>query len=288
MQTIEYLQNPDLRDQFLPAIIAGCALGVLCSLLSVLVVLKRMAFIGQGISHAAFGGIGIAAAVGVAGSSAAGASLATFFIVLAFCLGSGLLIAALSKRAGESGGTNAGKEADTIIGIVLVAAMSFGAILLHRFSTKTVSWETFLFGSILEVYWTDAIIAWVVALATVATLFITRRKLIFWAFDPATARAMGVPDRAMNVLLLLLVSVATVTAMKLAGVVLATALLVLPGATALRLAWRGARVLLLAGVISVVGVLAGLVLSFELNWLPGATIVTVLSVVYAVAWAITR
>ena len=87
MQTIEYLQNPDLRDQFLPAIIAGCALGVLCSLLSVLVVLKRMAFIGQGISHAAFGGIGIAAAVGVAGSSAAGASLATFFIVLALHLG---------------------------------------------------------------------------------------------------------------------------------------------------------------------------------------------------------
>lgn len=288
MKTIEYLSDPMLRDSFLPAFVAGLALAVLCSLLSVLVVLKRMAFIGQGISHAAFGGIGIAAAVGVAGSTAAGASLATFFIVLAFCLGSGLLIAGLSKRAGESGNLNAGKEADTVIGIVLVAAMSLGAILLHKFSQRTVSWESYLFGSILDVYWTDAIIAWVVALLTLATLFVTRRKLIFWAFDAATARAMGVPDRAMNLLLLLLVSVATVTAMKLAGVVLATALLVLPGATALRLSGKGATVLVLSSIVSVVGVLAGMVMSFELDWLPGATIVGTLSLMYAGAWIAKR
>ena len=58
MKTLEYFSDPLLRDQFLPAFLAGLALAVLCSLLSVLVVLKRMAFIGQGISHAAFGGIG--------------------------------------------------------------------------------------------------------------------------------------------------------------------------------------------------------------------------------------
>jgi ABC-type Mn2+/Zn2+ transport system permease subunit len=238
MKTLEYFSDPLLREQFLPAFLAGLALAVLCSLLSVLVVLKRMAFIGQGISHAAFGGIGIAAAVGVAGSSAAGASLATFFIVVAFCLASGLLIAGMSRRAGEGASRNAGKEADTVIGIVLVGAMSMGAILLHKFSTRTVSWESYLFGSILDVYWTDAIIAWVVAIGATITLFLTRRKLVFWAFDAATARAMGVPDRAMNLLLLLLISVATVTAMKLAGVVLATALLVLPGARVVRcIAW---------------------------------------------------
>jgi ABC-type Mn2+/Zn2+ transport system permease subunit len=288
MKTLEYFSDPLLREQFLPAFLAGLALAVLCSLLSVLVVLKRMAFIGQGISHAAFGGIGIAAAVGVAGSSAAGASLATFFIVVAFCLASGLLIAGMSRRAGEGASRNAGKEADTVIGIVLVGAMSMGAILLHKFSTRTVSWESYLFGSILDVYWTDAIIAWVVAIGTTITLFLTRRKLVFWAFDAATARAMGVPDRAMNLLLLLLISVATVTAMKLAGVVLATALLVLPGATALLLSWRSSRVLALSVLLSVFGVLAGLVLSFELEWLPGATIVGVLSVCYGVAWLVKR
>jgi ABC-type Mn2+/Zn2+ transport system permease subunit len=99
---------------------------------------------------------------------------------------------------------------------------------------------------------------------------------------------MGVPDRAMNLLLLLLISVATVTAMKLAGVVLATALLVLPGATALLLSWRSSRVLALSVLLSVFGVLAGLVLSFELEWLPGATIVGVLSVCYGVAWLVKR
>jgi len=88
----------------------------------------------------------------------------------------------------------------------------------------------------------------------------------------------------MNVLLMVLLSLATVTAMKLAGVVLATAMLVLPGALALRVSSRSRVVLVLACVAAVLGVLGGIVVSFEWNWPTGASIVMVLAGMFGVAW----
>lgn len=290
MRTLEYLSDPALRGLYWPAVITGLALAALCALLSVLVVLKRLAFIGQGISHAALGGLGVAAACGVLGVGlSAGAFVAQYAIVLAFCIASGLLIAQMTRRAGDGRGAARGvDEADTAIGIVLVASMSLGAILLHQFSRTTVSWESFLFGSILDVALPDALVAWCVAIATLLTLWWVRRPLLFWAFDGASARAMGVSERGMSLLLLTLLALATVTAMKLAGVVLATAMLVLPGATALRLSRRLAPVLALAMGCALLGVLGGLLLSFELDWLPGASIVTVLTLLFVLAWCWSR
>jgi zinc transport system permease protein len=276
MNTIKWLTDPELAGLYWPSIVTGLAVAALCSLLSVLVVLKRMAFIGQGISHAAFGGIGVAGALGLVGAAMTpGQSAGQFFVVLAFCLAAGLLIGWLSDRGGT--------EADTAIGIVLVATMALGAILILRARTN-VSLESFLFGDILAVSWADAAIGWAVAVGVLVTLWAVRRPLVFWAFDPTVARALGVSDRAMNVLLMILLSLATVTAMKLAGVVLATAMLVLPGALALRVSRRSGVVLVLAGVAALLGVLGGIVVSFELNWPTGASIVCVLAGLFAVAW----
>jgi len=277
MHTLTYLSDPDLAGLYWPAVVTGLAIATLCSLLSVLVVLKRLAFIGQGISHAAFGGVGVAAVLGLVGSTAAAATAGQFLVVLAFCMLAALLIAWLSERGGT--------EADTAIGIVLVGAMALGAILLHQAQGRgaVVSVETFLFGDILSVGWADAVIGWAVAAGVFAALWYTRRRLIFWTFDQTVARALGVSDRAMNTLLMILLALATVTAMKLAGVVLATAMLVLPGAVALRLSHRSGPVMALAVVAALAGVLGGLLLSFELNWPTGASIVGVLAGLFAVA-----
>ncbi|MDX2132223.1 MAG: metal ABC transporter permease [Planctomycetota bacterium] len=281
MNTLHYLTSPDLWRLYWPGVVAGVALAALCSALSVLVVLKRLAFIGQGVSHAAFGGVGVVALVGLTGALASSGPLGglgavvQFAIIFAFCLGAALLIGLLSGRAAEP---------DTAIGIVLVASMAAGAIMLH-YAPSTVSWETFLFGSIIDVAWTDAGVAWGVALLAAGALWWFRRSLVFWAFDPVVARAMGVRHAAMNVLLMTLLALATVTAMKLAGVVLATALLVLPGAVALRLSTRWRPVLVTAAVTSGIGVLAGIILSFEMNWPTGPSIVCVLAVLFALARA---
>ncbi len=278
MNTLRYLNDPLMAGMVWPVVVTGLAVATLCALLSVLVVLKRLAFIGQGISHAGFGGMGMAAVLGLVGAGAtqtAGTAMAQFLVVLTVCLLSALLIGFMSERTGA--------EADTAIGIVLVGTMAAGVVLVRQARTA-VSVESFLFGDILAVSWADAAIGWGVALGVLLTLWAVRRPLLFWSFDPVVARAVGVNERRMNLLLMVLLGLATVTAMKLAGVVLATAMLVLPGSIALRLSRRWSPVLALAALAAVIGVAGGLVVSFELDWPPGAAVVSVLCGLFALAW----
>lgn len=277
LRTLDYLTSPELAPLYWPGVITGLLIAVLCASLSVVVVLKRMAFIGQGISHAAFGGVGVAAVLGLAASSG---GLGQTLVVLVFCLAAGLGIGWLSERGNT--------QADTAIGIVLVASMALGAVLLQvaflHGRGGGIAWESLLFGSIMNVAWPDTAAAGAVALGVIVGLWLARRPMLFWAFDEPSASAFGVPTRRMRLVLLLMLAVATVTAMKLAGVVLATAMLVLPGAAALQLSHRFGRVMIWSQVIALTGVLLGLVLSFEFDQPSGACIVLVLSGMFAAAW----
>ncbi len=318
MNIVTYLTDPTCAPMFMPAFVAAPALATLCGLLTSLVVLKRMAFIGQGVSHAAFGGIGVWAilafslggAAGSVGASGSGTGIVSdmgrFMVVTAFCVAAALGIGILSERrvlgghggagraeitksdtvnpstnrARPSGGV-AGLEADTAIGIILVAAMALGAVLIKA-SHTTQSWESFLFGSVWSIGWADAILAWATTIATGLVLLIARRPLVFWAYDESGARAFGVSTRGVRATLMVLLAIATVVAMKLAGVVLATALLVVPGAAALSASRRLARVMTLGVVFAIVGVMGGLVLSVETDLLPGPSIVGVLLVLLVI------
>lgn len=282
LRTWEYLSGPDAA-LYWPAIVTGVVVAAMCAWLSVIVVLKRLAFIGQGVSHAAFGGVGIAAMMGLFASTSAGSgtSLAQFAVIAGFCLGSALLIGKLSEKSGDRATTD---HADTAIGVILVGSMALGAILLHVAQMKRmaagVSWENVLFGQLLTVTWTDAAIAGAVALVVASTMAVLRRPLMLTLFDRPVAEALGVRVRVMNLVLLALLAVATVSAMKLAGVVLATAMLTLPGAAALRWSRRMGVVMMLALLMGVVCVLGGVVLSFELDWPTGPAIVLVMVAVY--------
>jgi zinc transport system permease protein len=287
MNTLRFLTEPGYMGLFWPGVIAAIAIAVLCALLSPFVVLKRLSFVGQGISHAAFGGVGLYSVLSALGLAVAATPAGRFSIVLLFCLACALLIAALSQRGPAS--------ADTVIGIVLVGAMTLGAI-LTQFATTLgrgharfvpVAWESILFGSIASAGWTEALISWAVLALIALALFSARRQLYFWAFDEPAAPAFGVHAPRMKLLLVVLLTLAIVTAMKIAGVVLATALLILPGAAALHLSDRLRSVIGLSIAICVTGVCLGLVLSFEVlggNVIPpGAGIVAVLVLLYASA-----
>lgn len=290
MKTIDYLSG-DMGALLWPAVAAGVAVALLGAVLSVPVVLKRMAFIGQGVSHAAFGGAGVALVLGLVGSTAA-LSLAYLGIVGLFCVFTALGIAwasdrSASSRAGQSTSDSATSE-DTLIGVFLVASMALGAVLTHwqrsRASGSSVpNAEQILFGSILDVGWLDAVVAWAVLLVTTVVLVWKRRAMVFWLFDEPAAEAFGVPTRVLRYTLLALLGVATVTAMKLAGAVLATAVLVIPGAVALRLSDRLGRVMILACAAGLLGVVGGMVLSFEMEWPPGACVVMVLAAEFVIA-----
>lgn len=285
MKTFDYLTDPALAGLYWPGVIAGLAMAAMCAVLSVFVVLKRLAFIGQGISHAGFGGIGVAAILGLTASTTSEAPLhgiPQFAVVLCFCIGAALLIGVISKRGGRG---EAATHGDSAIGIVLVATMALGAILVAA-SKRGLAWESFLFGSLLQVSGYDAAVSWFLTMCTLGTLWLSRRQLLFWAFDEPAAEAFGVNASRMNLLLLLLLALATVTAMKLAGVVLATAMLVLPGAIALRLSVRLWTVMALSLGIAGAGLIGGIVLSFETDWAPGPCIVGVLSAMFGAAFVL--
>ncbi|MBU6413860.1 MAG: metal ABC transporter permease [Planctomycetes bacterium] len=282
LRTWEYLSGPSAW-LFWPAIVTGVVVAGMCAWLSVIVVLKRLAFIGQGVSHAAFGGVGVAAMLGLFASTTAttSVSMGQFAVIAGFCLASALLIGKLSEKSGERATTD---HADTAIGVILVGSMALGAVLLHVAQTRRmaagVSWESVLFGQLLAVTWTDAAIAAGVTAVVSVALVVWRRPLMLTLFDRPVAEALGVRVKVMNLVLLALLAVATVSAMKLAGVVLATAMLTLPGAAALRWSRRMSAVMMLALVIGVMCVLGGVVLSFELDWPPGPAIVLVMVTVY--------
>jgi ABC-type Mn2+/Zn2+ transport system permease subunit len=278
VRTIEYLTGPEAA-LFLPGVWAGAAIGLLCGLLSPLIVLRRLAFVGQGISHAALAGVGVAAILGVGGFAATG-------IAAVVCLGAGAGVALLSGRLRE--------REDTAIGVFLVVSMAIGALMLAYRAQRPLdgapiapTWESLLFGSILAVGPPEAWFSWLALLGSASILWCFRRPLIFWAFDDSAARAFGVPAGGMRFLLLIVCALAIVITMRLAGVVLATALLVLPGAIALRVSQRLRNSAAISCGAALLGIAGGIVLGFESDLPPGACIVLVLGVLYACAhfWA---
>ena len=287
VRTLEYLTHyPGL---YAPAVVAGLAIAVMGGAASVLVVVRRLAMVGQGVSHAAFGAVGIAAALGLGGAGAVG-TVGQTAIVGVFCIAAALGMAWLSDRKGA----RFGLREDTVIAVFLVASMALGAVLLRWAAERgggsgsVRSVESWLFGSIFEVGRADAVAACLVAAAVVGVLWVARRRLIFWVFDEGAAEAFGVDVVRTRAILLVVLAVAIVVAMKLAGVLLATSLLVLPGATALRLTdrlWTAQAISVCAGVVGVAG---GLVLSFETDWLPGPSIVAVQVALLGLTWLIPR
>lgn len=286
-RTLDYLQHFDFAQQ---ALLAAVLMATASSLLSAFVVLKRLAFVGQGISHTAFGGIGLAAVMGL---GAVGSEVVIFI----FCILSALLIGGMSRA-------RSGRE-DAAIGIVLVASMAAGSILMKlrqalpplwpayreamTGAPAPMSFEAALFGSVLSVGWQGVWMALAAVILVGGVTWWYRRPLVFYVFDEPSAPAFGVPVRRIRIVLLMLLAVVVVVGMKLAGVILITAMLILPGAAALQVTRSLRGCIIMSWVVSMIGVLGGLVVSFELDWLgfpTGPSIVLVMVLEFLLAMVI--
>jgi ABC-type Mn2+/Zn2+ transport system permease subunit len=282
VRTLEYLTDPALAPLYAPGLVTALAVALLGAPLSVFVVLKRLAFIGQGVSHAAFGGVGVAVVVSaLTGLSAFGAVGQS--IVGASCVAAAVAIWWLSSRPD--------RHADTAIGVVLAGSMALG-LALHRWGGDLAaragqlappSLESVLFGAVWEAGWPSAWAAIVLCVGVTLALVVLRRPLVFWAFDEPASAAAGVRAGTMRLALLVLLALAVLGAVRLAGVVLATALLILPGVTALELARSMRRVIALSVALALAGVAGGLVLSFETGLATGPSIVFAMVGVYGAA-----
>lgn len=256
---------------FQRAVIAGILIAVMSGVLGVFVVQRRLAFLGDGLAHAAFGGMGIGAYV-IVTSGLIGSSVALLqhplWIALPFSLLAALVIAALRKRTRLS--------SDTAIGVSFAVSVALGVMFFSLIPPDVnlgVSVLDLLFGSILGVRRGDLLAISIVAALAVAALLAAWGRLSYATFDDELARSDGVRTGALELALFLLAGVVIAVSASVVGIVLMAAYLVIPAAAARLLAPTLARMTLLSVALGVTSTVAGLALSFYLDVPSGATIV---------------
>lgn len=248
------------------ALLTGVLLGATCAVLGVFVVLKRMAFIGVGISHAALGGVALGLVLGVPPLAAAG----VFSVAVAWVIG-------WLTRKGEV-------SEDTAIGIFFPTAMALGVALISLSEEYNQDLMTYLFGNILSVRPEDMwglVILTAGCLGVLALLF---KEFLFLGVDEEGAKAAGLPAAFLNYLLLTILAVTIVAAMKLVGIVLVSAFLVIPAATGQALASSVRGMVLLSVTSALASVGGGLWLSWLWSLPSGASIVLFSATLFFVSY----
>ncbi len=255
---IEWLEHGFMQN----ALLGGLLVSLLCGLLSVFVVLRRMAFVGAGISHAAFGGVALGFLLQVD----------PFWTGLLFSIG----VAFLIEWAQGLGGI----EEDTAIGIFFAAAMAVGVLLLHFSRTYNADVFGVLFGNILAIGPQQI---WQVAGAgSIVLLFLLLfyKELVFISFDAEMAWVCGIPVQLVRYLFLAILALVIIVAIYLVGIVLVSALLVIPAAAAGNLTRHIRAMLVVSTAMALATTLAGLGLSYRLDLPSGAAIVILLTALF--------
>lgn len=251
---------------FQRGMVAATLAGALCGVLGVFVVLRGMSYIGHGLSHAVFGG------------AAASAVMSINFFVGAGIWGviSGVLIGRIARQKIIG--------ADAAIGIVTTASFAGGIALLNRYGQARKSIEAVLFGSVLGVSWADIAAILAVSLAVGAIVLFAYRAFLFATFDPQVATVSGERVAAIEVMLMVMLSVTILVTMRVIGTLLISALLVIPAATARMITNSFSRMLMLSPMIGAACCLVGMNLSYHLDTSAGATIILVAAAVFTATY----
>ena len=252
------------------AFIAGIAMAFFAGIISVFVVLRRVSFLGSGISHAAFGGVAIGFFAGIN-------PLLTAFL---YCIAVSFAIEVISTR---------GRLAeDTAIGIFFSASMAMGVMLISLSKSYTVDLFGYLFGSILAIGREEAYLAVFLAVAVILVFLVIMRDLLFITFNEELAIVNGLPVRLIKSTFLISMAITIVIGIKIVGIILISALFVIPGAAAKLLTKRFYRMLIISSLIAVTATASGLVLSYVYDLAPGGTIVMTLAACFAGAFLLSR
>ena len=246
------------------ALLAGVLIALLCSVLGVFLVLRRLSLIGDGLAHVTFGSAAIALACKL---YSAGALLVSLPVVLLASLG----ILRLTEKARISG--------DAAIGIVSAAGIAIGVLLASVGGGYNVDLLSYLFGNILSISREEVVIAGVLFVVVMLLLGLFFNELLAVTFNEELARVSGVRTRQINAVLVMLTALSVVLAMKLVGIMLISALLILPAVSALQLARSFRGCIAFAAFQGAGSVVAGIFVSFLTN-LPTSAMVVLLNLAF--------
>jgi zinc transport system permease protein len=272
---VDVLLEPFGQGFMQRALLAGIMVGAVGALLGVFVVQRGLAFLGDGLAHAAFGGITLGLLLG------AGVDR-SLWVAIPFTVAVALGIRAAGERTGLGG--------DATTGVFFAVAFALGVLFLGLRSPRApaVNVESLLFGSILAVSPEILKAMAVLTVMTAGLVVVFWSRLAYATFDPELAALAGIRVAALDRMLLALVALAVVLGVKTVGVVLVSAFIVIPAATARILGGSFARSAGLAVAFGVLGSAIGLLASYHLNVASGATIILTLGAGFFVALAVRR
>ena len=252
---------PFMRDAFLICLIVAPP----TALLSCFLVLKGWALMGDAVSHAVLPGIVLAYIWG----------LPLIFGAFAAAMVTALATGFLSD--------NSRVKSDTVMGVVFSGMFGLGIVMFVALRTN-VHLDHILFGNMLGIQPEDIATAGWISLLVCACLLLKWKDLMLQAFDPAQARASGLPVRLLHYGLLTILSLTIVATLSSTGLILAVGLLIAPGAIAFLTVRRFGAMLVMAVVVNLIGMLGGVYASFFLDSAPAATIILVLTAMFILAF----
>ena len=263
----EYFQYPFVCY----AMIVSVLVSLCASLLGVTLVLKRFSFIGDGLSHVAFGAMAVASVLKLANQT---------ILILPVTVVAAILL----LRTGQ----NTKIKGDAAIAMISVSALAFGYLIMNLFGTSanlTGDVCTTLFGSasILTLSAGEVWLSVVLGIISVTLFILFYQKIFAVTFDEDFARAAGTNAGAINLLIAVVIAVIIVMAMSLVGSLLISALVIFPALSSMRLFGSFRNVTISAVILSVITSVAGILISLLAETPTGATIVAVQAVVFIVA-----
>jgi len=258
---MEILQFDFMRN----ALLVGLLVSIACGMIGTYVVVKRIVFISGGISHTAYGGIGLGYYLGF--NPMLGATLFT----ITAALGMGLVQQRSSQRQ------------DTVIGVMWAVGMALGIMFIKLSPGYTADLMSYLFGSILTVPQRDILFILLLDLLIIGTVFRYFEEFKAIAFDEEFARVSGLKVEFFNILLLILVALTVVVMIRAVGIILVIALLTIPPAIAGEYSQGLKGMMGLSVVLGIIFTTAGLYLSYLFDLPSGATIILVAATGYILA-----
>jgi ABC-type Mn2+/Zn2+ transport system permease subunit len=263
---LSFLLEPLTFEFFRRAVLASALVGALCGVVGVYVVLRRMSYIGHGLSHAVFGG-----------------AVISYLLHVNFYLGAGLWGVASALLINEVAQRRK-LGADAAIGIVTTAGFALGVAGISFQRRFTRNFEAALFGNVLGITPADLWMIVGVAIISIAALLMLYKPLLFSTFDQEVAEVYGIPTRGVNAAFALMLAAVILVSMQVMGVTLIAAALIIPTSAARLLTQRFDRLLWLASVIGAAVSVLGMYASYYLDLASGASIVLLGTTMFLVAW----
>jgi zinc transport system permease protein len=255
-----------MRNAFIAAVLVSIA----CGIVGTFVVIKKIVFISGGITHAAFGGIGLGYLLGVN----------PILVAIPFSVLSAVAIGITSKKVRIS--------EDSAIGILWAVGMALGILFIGLAPGYAPDLFSYLFGSILTVPFLDIIVMLILDLIIILTTVFFFRELQALSFDEEFSEIVGIPAKALYLLLLCLVALSIILLIRVVGIILVIALLTIPTSIAKQFTNRLKILMFYSTLSAIVLTVVGLWLSYAFDLPSGATIVLVLAFVFFISTAVRR